>query len=97
MTHHLFGAKPKPMLSYCLLDHLEYISVKFNFKLFINENAFENVVCKVAAILAWPQFDLLLFWCCVILSDQMEQIQVMAEGKPLNDRKSPVAPFTNMV
>ena len=59
MTHHLFGAKPKPMLSYCLLDHLEYISVKFNFKLFINENAFENEVCKVAAI--WLGLSLI---CC---------------------------------
>ena len=42
----LFGAKPlfDPMLVYCQLDHWEQISVTFlsKYKIFIQENAFEN-------------------------------------------------------
>ena len=51
----LFGAKPlsEPVLEYCEFDPWEQTSVKFysKFKNFIEENAFENVVCKMAAIL----------------------------------------------
>ena len=50
MACRLFGAKPlsKPMLGYCQLDPLEQTSVKILIKIqsfFIQENAFENVVC----------------------------------------------------
>ena len=45
----LYGAKPlpEPMLAYCQLDSWEQISVKFEseFYYFIQENAFEIVVC----------------------------------------------------
>ena len=55
----LFGTKPlsEPMLAHCQLDHLERTSVKFyqNSNIFIQEYAFENVVCKNADILFWPQ------------------------------------------
>ena len=55
MACRLFGAKPlsKPMLGFCQLHPEEQISVKFyqNTKLFIHENAPENIVCEMAAIL----------------------------------------------
>ena len=40
------------MMEYCLLDPKEQISVKFNrnSNIFIQENAFENVVCEMASI-----------------------------------------------
>ena len=54
MACRLFGTKPlpEPMLTYCQLDPEEQIAVKFyqNTKLFIEKNAFENVVCEMAAI-----------------------------------------------
>ena len=60
MAWRFLGAKPlsDPMLTYCELDPLEYISVKFNHNLniFIQENAFENVVRKLAAILPRHQY-----------------------------------------
>ena len=42
MVSHLFGAKPlsEPMLSYCQL----------NPNIVIQENAFENAICKMVAI-----------------------------------------------
>ena len=51
MACRLFGAKPLPelMLVYCQLDSWEQISVKFesdSIILFIQENAFEMVVCQ---------------------------------------------------
>ena len=52
MACRLFGAKPlpEPMLAYCHLDSWEQISVKFesefNHIIFIQENAFENVICQ---------------------------------------------------
>ena len=49
MACRLFGAEqlPEPMLAYCQLDSWEQVSVKFerNFIIFIQENAFEDVVC----------------------------------------------------
>ena len=58
---HLFVDKPwpKPMLTYCHLGLWEQISVKFyqNAKIFIQENAFHNVVWKMSAILSRPK------WC----------------------------------
>ena len=59
MAYHLCSAKPLPALTlnYCQFDPLEYISVKFNSNtiIFIQENLFENVVCKMSAILFGPQ------------------------------------------
>ena len=50
MACRLLGTKPlpEPMLAYCQLASWEQISVK----IFIQENAFEIVVCQVAAILS---------------------------------------------
>ena len=54
MAYRLVGAKPlsKLMLKYCLFDHWQQISVKSYSKLIIliQENAFENVAWKMAAI-----------------------------------------------
>ena len=53
------GDKPlsEPMLEYCLLYTTEQISVKSEskFEIFVQENAFENVVCELAAILTRPR------------------------------------------
>ena len=58
MACRLFGAKTlsKPMLTYCHLDHWEYISMKFQsvFKDFHWKNALQNVVCKMV-VLSRPQ------------------------------------------
>ena len=55
MACRLFGAKPlpEPVLTYCQLVPWEQTSMNYNqnTKLFIHEYAFENVVCKMAAIL----------------------------------------------
>ena len=52
----LFGTKPlsKPMLGYCQLDPMNKLQWKFskNTQLFIHENAYENIVCEMAAILS---------------------------------------------
>ena len=56
MACRLSGAKPlpEPMLAYCQLNSWEHISENFdsNFIVFIEENAIENVVAKMAAILS---------------------------------------------
>ena len=56
MACRLFGTKPlsKPILGYCELDPYEQISVKFNqnTNIFIQENAFKNIVCETGAILS---------------------------------------------
>ena len=55
MACRLFGAKPlsKPMLGYCQLDPQENFSnFNQNTTLFIHENASENIVCEMAAILS---------------------------------------------
>ena len=50
MVCRLLGAEPlsKPMLGYCQLDPYEQTSVKFdqNTKIFIHEDASENIVCQ---------------------------------------------------
>ena len=55
MACRLFGAKPlpEPILPYCQLDPKEHISVNFDskYELFIDQNALENVVWEMAAIL----------------------------------------------
>ena len=52
----LVGAKPlsEPMMECCLFEPSEQISIKSwaKFVHFIQENAFENVVCEMAAILS---------------------------------------------
>ena len=56
----LFVAKPlsEPMLGYCQLDPKEQTYENFNTNsyIFIHENAFENVLCEMAAILSRPQY-----------------------------------------
>ena len=56
MAWRLFGAKPlpEPMLTYCQLDPGKKCqwNLSKNSKIFIQENAFENVVCEMAAILS---------------------------------------------
>ena len=59
MPNRLFGAKPlpEPMLAYFKLDPWGQVSVKFNWAttfLFILENKFENIMCKMATIF-YPQ------------------------------------------
>ena len=53
------GTKPlsEPMMTYCQLDSKEQTSVNFqsNTTIFIQENAFENAVHEMAAILSRPQ------------------------------------------
>ena len=56
----LFGANPfyKWMIAYYQLDPWEQISVKIwkkKLMLFMQDNTFENVVCKWVAILSQPQ------------------------------------------
>ena len=55
MVCRLFGAKPlpKPMLTNCEMDPYKLTLVKCisEYKFFIDENAFENIVCEMAAIL----------------------------------------------
>ena len=54
MACRLFGAKSlsEPVLPYCQLDHKKHLSMKFYLKLkiFILENALDNVMCEMAAI-----------------------------------------------
>ena len=62
MAWYLAGTKPlsEPMLAYCQFDLKEHIiSIKFCLKFnafHIQENAFENVLCKMASILFQPQY-----------------------------------------
>ena len=53
MACRLRGTKPlsNPMLGYCQLDKLQW-NLNQNTKLFIHENASENVICVMAAILS---------------------------------------------
>ena len=48
MACRLFGANPlpQPMMAYSQLYSWEQISVKLESIIFIEENAFENVVCQ---------------------------------------------------
>ena len=56
MACRLFGAKPlsQPMLGYCQLNPQEQLQWNYNqnTEIFIEENAFENIVCEMAAILS---------------------------------------------
>ena len=67
MACRLVGAKPlsESLLDYCQLDPCEHISMKFETKYnnFIDKNAFENAVWKMAAILSWPQCVKLVSGC----------------------------------
>ena len=58
MACHLAGAKPlsEPMLEYWTLVNKLQWNVDKNLCIFIQENAFENVVWKMAAILPRPQW-----------------------------------------
>ena len=74
MVCRLFGSKPlsKPMLPYCQLDSEECVSVKsnFKFKVFVNEDSLENVVCEMVAILPLPQCvnSAWVSWCYVAVT-----------------------------
>ena len=65
MACRLFGTMPlsKPMLGYCQSELYEETSVKFESKynIFIHENACENVVCRLAAILSRRSWVMLVF------------------------------------
>ena len=67
MACRLVGAKPlsESLLDYCQFDPCEHISMKFETKCnnFIDKNAFENAVWKMAAILSWPQCVKLVSGC----------------------------------
>ena len=60
MACRLTGAEPlsEPMLEYRSLDPGEQISIKFSSKYsnYLHENAFENVVTEMAAILSQCQY-----------------------------------------
>ena len=75
MACRLFGAKPlsKPMLPYCQLDPTEHISMEFYSKVFIQGNALENVVCEMAAILPWPQWQYTTDHICGCLHNLLSQ------------------------
>ena len=69
MACHLYGAKPlsKPVLGYCKLTLRNKLQWNFNqnTKLFIQENASENIVCEMAAIFSrgrWVNSP-----CCMLL------------------------------
>ena len=59
MSCHLFGIKPlsEPVVVYCQMDLGNKLQWNFdwNSKVFIEENAHENVVCQMLAILPQPQ------------------------------------------
>ena len=59
MAFHLFSTKPlsEPMLVCCQLEPYEQILVEFdqNIGIFVNENALENIVCRMATILSCLQ------------------------------------------
>ena len=57
MACRLYGAMPlsEPMLEYCLLVPWEQTSVKSSAKFSFQENALENIVGEMVAILSRPQ------------------------------------------
>ena len=61
MAFRLFGAKPipEPTVCYGQLDHWEQTLVKFEskYKIFIHENALENVFWEMAAILSREKWN----------------------------------------
>ena len=70
MAWHQPGAKPlyEPVLEYCWLDpkpgtNFSEILINQNSYIFIQENAFENVICKVASILSWPNVLAMMLTC----------------------------------
>ena len=66
MTCRLFGTRalPEPMLTYCKLDPQEQTPVEFESKnkIFIHENAFEDVVCEIAATLSRSRWKVRIWW-----------------------------------
>ena len=56
---HVFGDKPlqEPMMMYChylILSNKFHWNLNWNWQIFCQEIAFENVVCKMLTILFWP-------------------------------------------
>ena len=68
----LFDTKPlpEPMLAYCQLNKLQWNFNRY-IKLFIHENAFESVVCKMASI----SFRGRWVHCTVIQHCQMSSVK----------------------
>ena len=55
----LFVTKPisQPILTFCNLDSQKQIAkLQLNYKIFIQETAFANAICKMLAILFWTQY-----------------------------------------
>ena len=68
----------KPMLGYCQLYPWEQSSVEFwsNTKLSIHENASENIVCEMAAILSkgrWVKTTDLIYVCRLLVSGHLQK------------------------
>ena len=67
MACRLVGAKPlsETMLEYCQLDSWEQSQRNFNWNsnIFIQENAFENVVCEMASICLGLNVLSVGIWC----------------------------------
>ena len=65
MACRLAGDKPlsESMLEHCCWIFRNKLRCNFNWNsnIFIQENAFEIVVCEMTAILSWPQWVILLF------------------------------------
>ena len=55
----LFSAKPLPELTMTIINYILKNKFQWHFNqntnIFIQENAFGNIVCKTVAILSWPQ------------------------------------------
>ena len=81
MACRLDGAKllSEPMPPYCQVHPKEHISMKFywNSNIFFQENAFEHVVCKMAAILSRGR------WIKLLLKVAMDEYYI-----PLNTMNS---------
>ena len=69
MACRLSGAKPlsKPMMTYCQSDHRNKLqwSCNQNKTTFMQENLFENIVCKMSAILSCQLSYVMPCWCDV--------------------------------
>ena len=104
MARRLVGAKPlsEPLLGYSQLDPKDKIqwNISRNLKIFIQENAFENVIWKMAAILFWPHVlnQLSLnFFPGTLLAAMMTWHHLCKCVSGLSTvKKSPVKPITSI-
>ena len=70
LAYHLVSAKSlsEPMLTFSHLDSQEQTSVKFELKNFLQENAYQNVICK----LIFPAGNVLLMNVVTIGNTRIE-------------------------